>query len=88
MHIYVIMHVKQCIQETHTTSESLLDQKVALQNSEILMLEAKFETLQKKFEQLRSIHRKRTSKKKKDSVGTLDDKVLIVTDDKATIVMY
>ena len=46
----------------------MLDQKCVQQNSEILMLEAKLQTLKKQFEQLSGIHSKCRSQKEKISV--------------------
>ena len=57
------------MQEAHISSESSLDQQVAQLNSENLILKAELETLQQKFEQLSSIHRKCRSQKEKVSVG-------------------
>ena len=57
------------MQETNKSSESLLNQKVVQQESEILMLEAKLDEYKKDFEQLSSIHRKCSSQKEKISVG-------------------
>ena len=88
MHINVKC-VKHCIQETHTTSESSLDQNVTQQNSESLVLKAELRTLKKQFERLSSIHRRCRSQKKKDFVGTqtlTDDE--LSTDDEVTFAMY
>ena len=65
------------MQETHKSSDSLLNQKVVELNSELLMREAKHEKLKKQFEQLSSIHNKCKSQKKKVSVGTqISDEVI------------
>ena len=45
------------------------DNDVVQQNSEILMLEAEFETLKKQFEQLSDVHSKCSSQKEGVSVG-------------------
>ena len=88
MHVNVKC-VKHYIQETHTTSESSLDQKVTQQNSEILVLKAKLGTLKKQYEQLSSIHRRCRGQKKEDFVGTetVTDAELSTVDE-VTFAMY
>ena len=74
---------KQCIQETHKGCESLLDQKVVQQNSEMLMLKAKLDTLKKQFEQLSVIHSKCRSHQEKSSISSQT-----LTDDEVNIFAY
>ena len=61
------------MQDAHNRSESVLDQKLVQQDSEILLLKTEVGTLKKRFEQLRGIHSKCKSQKEKVSVGIQTD---------------
>ena len=64
-----------CIQEIHKHIDSLLDQKIAQQSSEILVLKAELEILRKTHQQLISIHNKCKNQKDKISVAIQTDEV-------------